>query len=79
MKTDFDYLSKDLMGAVVFRPDFNDFETINESQAWCLFFTAGREDKVLGRETELGRFFTYLLIAIGVSGIVLAAYFNNFV
>lgn len=28
MKTDFDYPRKDLIGAVVFRPDFNKFETM---------------------------------------------------
>ncbi|WP_193199231.1 hypothetical protein [Nostoc sp. MG11] len=77
MKTDFDYPNKNLLGAVVFRPNFNNFETINVNQAWSLFFTAGREDKLLGQETELGRFFTYFLIALGVTGTLWATYFNN--
>jgi hypothetical protein len=34
MKTDFDYPKKDLIGLVVFRPDFNNFEIINANQAW---------------------------------------------
>ncbi|NDJ26099.1 hypothetical protein GS682_31900 [Nostoc sp. B(2019)] len=79
MKTDFDYPNKNLLGAVVFRPNFNNFETINVNQAWSLFFTAGQEDKLLGQETELGRFFTYLLIALGLTGTLWATYFNNYV
>jgi hypothetical protein len=75
MRTDFDFPKKDLLGPVVFRPDFNNFETINVNQAWSLFFTAGKEDKVLGKNPELGKFFTYLLIAIGATGSLLAAAF----
>ncbi|WP_341527645.1 hypothetical protein WKK05_35040 [Nostoc sp. UHCC 0302] len=77
MKTDFDYPNKNLLGAVVFRPSFNNFEKINANQAWSLLFTTGQEDKLLGQEIELGRFFTNLLIAIGVAGIIWATYFNN--
>jgi hypothetical protein len=68
----FDYL----IGPVVFRPYFNNFETINLNQAWSLFFTAGQEDKVLG-ETELGKFFTSLLTTVGVTGTLWAIYFSN--
>jgi len=75
MRTDFDFPKKDLLGPVVFRPDFNNFETINVNQAWSLFFTAGKEDKVLGLNPEFGRFFTYLLIAIGATGSLLAGAF----
>ncbi len=77
MKTDFDYPKKDLFGAVVFRPTFNDFETINANQAWSLFFTAGQDDKSLGQQIELGRFFTNLLIAVGTTGIIWAIYFSH--
>ncbi|MCC5617397.1 MAG: hypothetical protein V7K71_01355 [Nostoc sp.] len=77
MKTDFDFPKKDLIGPVVFRPDFNNFETINVNQAWSLFFSAGQDDKVLGEETELGKFFTNLLIAVGVTGTLWAIYFSN--
>ncbi|MGF1938447.1 MAG: hypothetical protein RM347_029520 [Nostoc sp. ChiQUE02] len=77
MKTDFDYPNKNLLGAVVFRPSFNKFEKINANQAWSLFFTGGQEDKVLGQQPELGRFFTYLLIALGVTGTLWVTYFNN--
>ncbi len=77
MKTDFDFPKKDLIGTVVFRPDFNSFETINVNQAWSLFFTAGQDDKGLGQDVELGRFFTNVLIAVGVTGSLWAIYFNH--
>ncbi|PHM11130.1 hypothetical protein [Nostoc sp. 'Peltigera malacea cyanobiont' DB3992] len=77
MKTDFDYPKKNLIGPVVFRPAFKNFEIINANQAWSLFFTAGQDDKGLGQEIEFGRFFTNLLIAIGVTGIIWAIYFSQ--
>ncbi len=77
MKTDFDFPKKDVIGPVVFRPNFNNFETINVNQAWALFFSAGKDDKVLGQETELGNFFTNVLIAVGVTGTIWGIYFSN--
>lgn len=77
MKTDFDFPRKDLIGPVVFRPGFNNFETINPNQAWSLFFSAGQDDKTLGEQAELGEFFTNVLIAIGVTGSLWAIYFSN--
>jgi hypothetical protein len=77
MKTDFDYPRKDLIGAVIFRPDFNNFEAINANQAWSLFFSIGQDDMGLGQEVELGRFFTNLLIAVGATGIIWAIYFSQ--
>lgn len=77
MRTDFDFPKKDLIGTVVFRPNFNNFEKINVNQAWSLFFSAGQDDKVLGESTELGKFFTNLLIAVGVTGTIWAIYFSN--
>ncbi|MCC5629166.1 hypothetical protein [Nostoc sphaeroides] len=47
MKTDFDYPRKNLIGLVVFRPDLNNFDTINGNQAWSLFLTADQDDKGL--------------------------------
>lgn len=77
---DFDYSdNKDLLAPVVFRADFNNGEPITVTQAWSLFFTAGREDKVLGFEPELGRFFTNILLSVGVTGGVWAIFFSNFV
>lgn len=78
MKTDFDFPNKDLIGPVVFRPDFNaQTETLNANQAWSLFFTAGQEDKALGFNTEAGRFFTNVLIATGAVGVLWALLFNH--
>ena len=78
MKTDFDYGDRDLFGPVVFRPDFNSFKAINANQAWSLFFTASREDKALGFNSETGRFFTYSLIATVVTGVIWASIFRSF-
>ncbi|WP_414548403.1 hypothetical protein [Anabaena sp. CCY 0017] len=77
MRTDFDFSQKDLFGPVVFRQNFNNFEIINVNQAWSLFFSAGEDDSKLGRGSELGRFFTNSLIAIGVTGTLWAVYFNH--
>lgn len=71
------YNNKDLFAPVVFRSDFNNFQKINGNQAWSLFFTAGNEDKELGFEPEFGRFFTNLLIAIGVVGIIGGVVFTH--
>lgn len=78
MKTDFDFPNKYLIGPVVFRPDFNaQSEVISANQAWSLFFTAGKEDKVLGFNTEAGRFFTNLLLAVGAASVLWAVLFSN--
>ncbi|WAL58339.1 hypothetical protein [Thermocoleostomius sinensis] len=77
MRTDFEFPNKDLIGPVVFRPDFNRFEAIDVNQAWSLFFTAGQEDKNLGFNSEAGRFFTNLLIAVGVAGTIGASVFTS--
>lgn len=78
MRTDFDFPSTYLIGPVVFRPDFNaQFEVINANQAWSLFFTAGQDDKVFGFNTEAGRFFTSLLMAVGVAGVLWSVLFNS--
>ncbi|MBD0270064.1 hypothetical protein [Pseudanabaena sp. FACHB-2040] len=77
MRSDFDFPQRDLVGPVVFRPNFNSAEAINTNQAWSLFFTAGKEDKTLGFNTEAGRFFNNLLIAISVIGTVWAVLFTT--
>jgi hypothetical protein len=78
MKTDFDFPKADLIGPVAFRPTFNQTkETLNATQAWSLFFTVGQADNALGFNPEAGRFFTNLLIGIGVSGVLFSAIFLN--
>lgn len=78
MRTDFDYPSQDLLGPVVFRPNFNEFENINSNQAWSLFFSAGQDDKTLGEQQEFGNLFNNILIAIGVTGVLWGVYFTGF-
>ncbi|MBW4507655.1 MAG: hypothetical protein KME64_14240 [Scytonematopsis contorta HA4267-MV1] len=77
MKTEFDYPNKDLLGSFVFRPSFNHFEKINANQAWSLFFTGGKDDKKWGEKTQLGKLFTYTLIAGGVSRVLWSVYFGH--
>ncbi len=75
MKTDFDIFdNQDLFAPVIFRSQFNDFETLSTDRAWSLFFTAGQEDKALGLKSELGWFFSNFLIATGISGILWALF-----
>jgi hypothetical protein len=77
MKTDFNLVSADLVGSVVFRPDFNDHsESLSANQAWSLFFTGGQEDKALGFNPELGRLLTNLLLATTVTGALWALLFS---
>jgi hypothetical protein len=78
MRTDFDFRNASLFGPVAFRPDFNNFQEINASQAWSLFFTGSNEDKALGPNPESGRFFTNALVAIVVAGALWAAFFTGF-
>lgn len=77
MRADFQLPNKTLVGPAVFRPDFNRFESIGTNQAWSLFFTAGQEDKNLGFNSEAGRFFTNLLIAVTIAGIIGGSIFTN--
>jgi hypothetical protein len=78
MSTDYDFRNTDLFGPVAFRPEFNNFQEINASQAWSLLFTGSNEDKVLGFNPESGRFFTNVLVAIVVSGALWSVFFTGF-
>ncbi|MFN5514546.1 MAG: hypothetical protein ACK5CA_07315 [Cyanobacteriota bacterium] len=71
------YANKDLFAPVVFRSDFNHFQAISANQAWSLFFTGGQEDKQLGSNPELGRFFNNILIAVSISGAIWAFCFSH--
>ncbi len=75
MKTDFDiFANRDLFAPVIFRSQFNNFETLTVDRAWSLFFSGGIEDKRLGNRSELGWFFSNFLVATGVSGILWALF-----
>lgn len=50
--------------AAVFNDNFNNFARITATEAWSLFFTAGRADAALGKNPELGRLFNNILLGI---------------
>ena len=62
----------------IFRPDFNQTQNINATQAWSLFFSIGQKDKALGKNPETGWFYNYALLATVVVGSLGAALFNSF-
>ncbi len=54
MKTDFDFTRyQDLVGTVVFRSTFNNFENIDINQAWSLAISVGQEDKNLNEPLSI--------------------------
>jgi hypothetical protein len=82
MKTNFDSLRLDsnafesstALEPMIFHNDFNDKTVaLNGTQAWSLFFTGGKTDKILGFEPGLGRLFTLTTIAITAVSIVSSA------
>ena len=78
MKTDLDFRNPALFGPAAFRPAFKEFKTINSTQAWSLFFTAGQNDAALGMNPEVGNFFNCLLFAITGTGILATLIFHPF-
>lgn len=77
MKSDFDFGTKDLFGPVIFRPDFNEFATVGVDQAWSLLFSAGKEDKVLAGNRELGVYLNYILGTLVVAGAMTSIFFGS--
>jgi len=77
MRTDFEFRNPALLGPVVFRPSFNQFETITSTQAWSLFFTASQEDNALGYNPEIGRFLNGALFALVFFGGAWTLLFKN--
>jgi topoisomerase IA-like protein len=49
--------------AKIFTPEFNQFETINATQAWSLFFTISASDRLLGEDPAVGRYITLALFS----------------
>jgi hypothetical protein len=79
MKTDFSFDGRYLEQPTVFRPEFNNFQHLNQTQAWSMFFTASQDYTRLGSNTELGRFFTNTLLAIVFTGVLGSLiYFSTF-
>ncbi|MEA5571137.1 hypothetical protein [Calothrix sp. UHCC 0171] len=78
MTTNVSLNNPSLLSPIVFRADFNHFEKINATQAWSIFFTRGREDKALGRNLTVGRFFNLSLMAIAIASILWTFMFQPF-
>jgi len=78
MKTDLDFRNPDLFGHAAFRSTFNDFENINSTQAWSLFFTAGQNDAALGVTPAVGNVFNSLVLAAVGTGILSTLFFHLF-
>lgn len=74
MRTNYDFKNTDLSSPVAFRSNFNNFQSINPTQAWSLFFTASKEDKLFGSNSKAGLFFT---ICLGVTVLALAFWVTN--
>ena len=79
LKADFDFASSYLFAAaMVFNSDFNNIAPITSDQAWSLFFTAGREDAILGFNPNLEILFNHILLRIvltvALSSFVLQAF-----
>lgn len=79
MKTNMTVNPRYSFASTVFNPDFCNFAPINANQAWSLFFTLGQDDAALDANVELGRFFTYVLLAIAVTGVIGACIFTSIV
>ncbi|MGF1490526.1 MAG: hypothetical protein ACFBSE_25830 [Prochloraceae cyanobacterium] len=78
MTTNFEIITnQEKVAPVVFRSYFNDFRDINANEAWSLFFTAGKKDKLLGLNRGLGILFTMLLFGIPVARIVWSFFVVN--
>ncbi|MCS6960342.1 MAG: hypothetical protein RMK91_09870 [Pseudanabaenaceae cyanobacterium SKYGB_i_bin29] len=56
--------------APIFTPEFNQFAVITATQAWSLFFSVSQNDKHLGEDPMIGRYFTVGLLGMVVAGIV---------
>lgn len=56
--------------AKIFTPEFNQFETINATQAWSLFFTISTSDRLLGEDPTVGRYIMLALFSAILSGIL---------
>lgn len=59
--------------AKIFTPEFNQFEAINATQAWSLFFSISSNDEILGQKPSVGRYITLGLVSALIAGVLQAA------
>ncbi len=58
--------------AKIFTPEFNQFESINATQAWSLFFSISSTDEILGQKRSVGRYITLGLVSALIAGVLQA-------
>jgi hypothetical protein len=47
--------------APIFSAEFNQFQKINPTEAWSLFFSASNKNQLLGSDNKTGNYFTFAL------------------
>ncbi len=57
--------------APIFNAEFNQFQKINPTEAWSLFFSASNKNQLLGSDAKTGNYFTF-----GLLGAVIASAFE---
>ncbi|MEE3718870.1 hypothetical protein V2H45_19175 [Tumidithrix elongata RA019] len=53
--------------APIFRPEFNHFQTITATQAWSLFLSACKHDRLLGSNPMTGKYYTVGLLSAAIA------------
>ncbi|MGB2924489.1 MAG: hypothetical protein WBB82_04255 [Limnothrix sp.] len=75
MVNNFKYDHDNMTTPVIFRKDFRN-ATISATQAWSLFFSAGQEENLFGKEREIGWFYNNTLTAFCVTFALAAICFS---
>ena len=53
--------------APIFDVEFNQFQRINPTEAWSLFFSASNQNRLLGADAKTGNYFTFGLLGAVVA------------
>ncbi len=64
------YVVQVVVMAPIFTVEFNQFQVINATKAWSLFFSISQNDNHLGEDPMIGRYLTVGLLGAVVAGIV---------
>lgn len=55
---------------LIFTPDFNQFQTINATQAWSLFLTGCKTDNSFGTNPMVGKYVNVAILGAAIAQIV---------
>ncbi len=55
---------------LIFTPSFNQFQTINATQAWSLFLTVCKKDDSLGKNPMIGKYVTVSILGAIIAQIL---------